>query len=99
MLSGTASCTYQKPPFASCSAQQTLQVVAQYGSGNYSYSWSKITGPSTSINPSGSQCQVSWTAATDNNQTTTMQCVTTDNVYGTTYTAQYTISWSISSNA
>lgn len=97
---GTASCTYQKPPGSSCTARITLIVNASGGSGNYSYSWSKVSGPENiSDSPSGNQFQVTWTAAADNGQSTQIKCITTDNVYGTTYTDQYTIYWSISSNA
>lgn len=72
---------------SSGTAQGHIVVNASYGSGSYSYAFSKVSGYGSINSTSGNSATVSFThTGTYNDFYGTFQCVITDTVYGATQT-------------
>ena len=84
-------------------ASGSISVTASYGSGNYSYAFSKVSGYGNvgSVYPAN-VLAVSWSAvipSISTNYVGTYQCIITDNIYGSSQTIQVNVSFEFDNNA
>jgi hypothetical protein len=82
-------------------AQGHITVNASFGSGSYSYAFSKVSGYGNLFNPSGDQATVAYGStitAAPQTYAGVFKCVITDTVYGATQTIQVTVNFDFNSN-
>ncbi len=80
-------------------ASGSIAVTAQYGSGSYTYAWSKVSGYGTIGASTTASANVSLTATVKSSYSGVFQCTVTDAVYGSTMTVQVTVTFDYVSNA
>lgn len=84
-------CAFTQSTYNNNSDEVIITVVAQFGSGSYTYSFSKVSGFGSVISVTGANADIQLGAGGRGAHTGVYQCVVTDAVYLSTQTVQCTV--------